>query len=363
MPRNKIGSGYLCRHVEEWPAADQAAWHEAVHATDPFGPRTSASEWSERSRAKTARGYGRWLSWLSEKGQLDPKQAPGDRVTAPVVTTYIADLARLNGDFTVLCRIQELYDAIRVMAPGRDWAWLRQIQNALRARSVSVRDKRTRMQPAGELVRLGKALMRKAETAVTKPSLTRAVWYRDGLMIALLAYRPLRLSNLAAITLGRHLIRQSRGYRLYFSADEVKGRRPIDTAVPASLVEDFDRYLDHYRPILLSRGDRQSPTSSNALWVSNTATALDPNSIPNRIKKHTRAAFGKHLWPHLFRDCAATTIAIDDPKHARSIMNILGHSSLTTSEKHYNQARSLEASRRYQKVIADLLRCFEEDGL
>jgi integrase len=361
MPRRKLGSGHLCRRVEEWPEADQAAWRKAVQEADPFAANTPAASWSERSRLKTARGYGRFLAWQSEKG-LDPEQAPGDRVTAPVVKTYIADLARINGDFTVLCRVQELCDAIRVIAPDRDWGWLRQIQNALRARSVSVRDKRARMQPAGELVKLGKALMRKAETASTKPSLTRAVWFRDGLMIALLAYRPLRLSNLAAITLGRHLIRQSRGYRLYFSADEVKGGQPIDTAVPASLVADIDRYLDHYRPILLTRGGRQNPATCDALWVSNIATALDPNSIPNRIKKHTRAAFGKHLWVHLFRDCAATTIAIDDPRHARSIMNILGHSTLATSEKHYNQARSLEASRRYLEAIADLRRCFEENG-
>jgi integrase/recombinase XerD len=363
MPRHKLGSGCLCRRVEEWPGVDQALWREAVQEADPFGPGTPGGEWSERSRAKTARGYGRWLSWLSEKGQLDPEQAPGDRVTALAVRAYVADLASINGDFTVVCRVQELYDAIRVMAPDRDWGWLRQIQNALRARSISVRDKRARMQPAGELVKLGKALMRKAETASTKPSLTRAVWYRDGLMIAFLAHRPLRLSNLAAITLARHLIRQSRGYRLYFSADEVKGGRSIDTAVPALLVEDLDRYLDHYRPILLTRGGRQSPAACNALWVSEIATALDPLSIPNRIKKHTRAAFGKHLWPHLFRDCAATTIAIDDPKHARSIMNILGHSTPATSGKHYNQARSLEASRRYQKVIADLIRGLEAKGI
>jgi hypothetical protein len=222
MPRRKLGSGHLCRRVEEWPEADQAAWRKAVQEADPFAANTPAASWSERSRLKTARGYGRFLAWRSEKG-LDPEQAPGDRVTAPVVKTYIADLARINGDFTVLCRVQELCDAIRVIAPDRDWGWLRQIQNTLRARSVSVRDKRARMQPAGELVKLGKALMRKAETATTRPSLTRAVWFRDGLMIALLAYRPLRLSNLAAITLGRHLIHQSRGYRLYFSADEVKG--------------------------------------------------------------------------------------------------------------------------------------------
>jgi integrase/recombinase XerD len=363
MARFKRGSGNLCRPLEDWPAIDRAAWQAALQAADLLGPGKPGADWGERSRIKTARGYGRWLSWLSGTGLLEPALDPGDRVTPPRVTAYIVDLARINGDFTVVCRVQELYDAMRALAPDRDWRWLRQIQNALRSRSEPARDKRARIQPAAELVRLGKALMEQAEAAVHKPSLTRAVWFRDGLMIAFLAHRPLRLSNLAAITLGRHLIRQTRGYRLFFMAEEVKNRRPIDTAIPTSLVSDIDRYLDHHRPVLLTRGGRESPAVCGALWVSEAATPLDPGSIPNRIKKHTRAAFGRHLSPHLFRDCAATTIAIDDPKHARSIMNILGHSTLATSEKHYNQARSLEASRRYLGVIADLRRSFEENGL
>ncbi len=35
---------------------------------------------------------------------------------------------------------------------------------------------------------------------------------------------------------------------------------------------------------------------------------------------------------------------------------ILGHAGLATSERHYNQARSLEAGRRYQQTIAELRR-------
>jgi hypothetical protein len=76
---------------------------------------------------------------------VDSHQAPGDRVTP----ARVADLARIDSDFTVVCRIQELSDAIRVMAPDRDRGWLRQIYNALRARSVPSREKRVRMQPAG----------------------------------------------------------------------------------------------------------------------------------------------------------------------------------------------------------------------
>ena len=90
---------------------------------------------------------------------------------------------------------------------------------------------------------------------------------------------------------------------------------------------------------------------------------MNPLSIPNRIKKHTRAAFGRDLSVHLFRDCAATTIAVDDPKHVRSIMPILGHASMAVSEKHYNQARSLEASRRYQKILDELLAGIEAEQL
>jgi integrase/recombinase XerD len=312
-------------------------------------------------RAKTAAGYGRWLSWLAERG-VDINQPPPDRVTRQRVEAYIADLRRINGDFTIVFRLEELYDAIRVMAPDYDWSWLRRVQNALRSRGVAVRNKTTRIQPAGALVKLGKMLMHRAETAVTKPPLRRAVLFRDGLMIAFLAYRPLRLSNLAMITLGRHLIRQSSGYRLYFSGCEVKGRKPIETSVPASLVGDFDRYLDHHRPILLSRGGLQHPSACDCLWVSEIGTPLHPPCITQRISRHTRTAFGKHLWVHLFRDCAATTIATEDPTHVRSIKNILGHSRLATSEKHYNHAQSLEASRRYQRIIADLIGSYWRQG-
>ncbi len=55
--------------------------------------------------------------------------------------------------------------------------------------------------------------------------------------------------------------------------------------------------------------------------------------------------------PQLFRDCAATSIAIEAPDHVGIIMPVLGHARATTGERYYNQARSLEAARRFQAVI------------
>jgi integrase len=88
--------------------------------------------------------------------------------------------------------------------------------------------------------------------------------------------------------------------------------------------------------------------------VSRDATALGFGTIAHHIKRHTRAAFGKAVNPHLFRDCAATSIAIVDPVHVRIIAAILGHSTMDTSERYYNQARGLEAGRRYQDTVAGL---------
>ena len=79
-------------------------------------------------------------------------------------------------------------------------------------------------------------------------------------------------------------------------------------------------------------------------------------SIHKRFRTHTKAAFGVAVSPHLFRDSAATAIAIDGPAHVRAIMPVLGHSRLATSETHYNHACSLDASRGYIGIITGLKR-------
>jgi integrase/recombinase XerD len=78
--------------------------------------------------------------------------------------------------------------------------------------------------------------------------------------------------------------------------------------------------------------------------------------IYSRICALTRARFGHAIHPHLFRDSAATSIAIEDPEHIHIVRSILGHGSLRTSERYYIHAHALEASRRYQQRILELRR-------
>lgn len=54
-----------------------------------------------------------------------------------------------------------------------------------------------------------------------------------------------------------------------------------------------------------------------------------------------------------FRNEAATTIAADDPDGVTDIAAVLAHSSIETSEAHYNKARQIDAARQYQVTIQE----------
>ena len=70
-----------------------------------------------------------------------------------------------------------------------------------------------------------------------------------------------------------------------------------------------------------------------------------------RVRQHTRDAFGVAINPHLFRHAAATTLAIADPENVRVAAPLLGHRTFTTTERHYQQAKSFEAHRQYIAAI------------
>jgi integrase len=55
--------------------------------------------------------------------------------------------------------------------------------------------------------------------------------------------------------------------------------------------------------------------------------------------------------PHLFRDCAATSIAVHHGAHVGIAAGALGHIDPRTTEQYYNQAGMIEAVRSYQTQV------------
>ena len=339
-----------CMPLADWPATDREAWLAAVEPGDLLDEGGPGARWSPQSRRKRIESYGLWLTYLASRGFLDENARPENRVRREIVAGYIRELASMAAPYTVLSRIEDLYGLVRILAPNHDWAWLRRAANRLRATAVAKRGKDLRVRPSKALYDLGVALMREAETREGLTPLGQAMQYRNGLLIAFLAARPLRRSNLAAIVIGRNLIRTEALFWLHFEASETKNRRPIDVPLPADLTLFVDQYLDHHRQVLLRRGN------SPYLWISKTGAAMSGGSIYGRITALTRHAFGEAINPHLFRDCLATSVAIDDPEHVQVSAAMLGHASLKTTQRYYDQSRMLAAGRRYQREMLALRR-------
>jgi hypothetical protein len=273
----------------------------------------------------------------------------------------VTALRAINAPAAVLSRIQELYAALAVIAPDQDWSWIHKFESKLRRMVTSGRRRRTGLPFSESLFGLGLKLMQEAESLYGKDPVEQAIKYRDGLMISLLASRPLRRHNFAAIEIGRHLVKRGDEYWIRFEAVETKARVPIEVPFPAVLVPILECYLAVYRP-LLARCDgywnraKATVHRPSALWLSQHGTAMAEVAISSRFKKVTRDRLGGAVTMHRFRDCAATSVAVEDPEHIRITKCILGHTTLRTSERHYNHAQSLQAFRRHQAGILELRR-------
>src|SRR5579872_1225274 len=342
-----------CMPMAEWPELDREAWSAALLPGTPFAPGGAASRWAAATITITVNGYGRWLTWLERHGLLDPSVPPGTRATRERLVAYAATLHAEVGDYTVQARIQQLGDALRAMAPDQDWHWILRAAARIRSAAVSVKDKRSRLQMPDRLVDLGVRLMDGAGSAPGRSAIQRAITFRDGLVIAFLAFRPVRARTLAGITLGPQLVSHNGVWSLAFGPLDMKTRQSLECPFPLELAGYLETYLRVHRPVLLSCGGRRAPACTKALWVSQNGTAMGKAAITYWIRRNTEEAFGAAMGPHLFRDAAATAIAIYAPEHVLIIKAILGHATIRTAQKHYDQSRGLEASRRYHGTIEE----------
>lgn len=345
-----------------WPSRDQEAWRQARVSGDFMSEDGAAAEWRDASVRAAVGGYGRFLAFLDFRGLLDPTQGSADRVTPATIDAYIDVLRQGRSSTTVASYIGVLGMMIQAMVPGTDWTWLWSVHAKLKRRSKPSRNKRAKLVPSRALLRLGQDLMAQAEAATDRPAMRVALAYRDGLMIALLAMRPLRQKNFIGIEINRHLMRDGTDYCLCFTAEEMKAGRPLEFPYPKALLPALDKYLTVHRPVLLTlretRGASRSaalPAAAARLWVTQYGTLVSPFAQEKVIKRHTAARFGHALNPHLFRDCAASSIAEEDPEHVQIIALILGHSTLRTAERNYIIAGTRSALRTYQDLLEPLV--------
>jgi site-specific recombinase XerD len=350
------GSTALQAKLQDWPEVDQLQWAQATEAADILAPAGLAAKWTVATRKTVIKGYGRWLAWLEAERLLDRQESPAARSTPENVAAYIGHLRSKHASTTVWSYTHALAMALMVMEPSVTIEWLWQIERRLARVKTPVRRKVERLVSIKELYRFGLDLMADAGSKHDPGSVEGARVFRNGLMIALLAARPIRIRNLRSIAIGENLVKANARYYLVFQAHETKTRKPLEFEVPDELSSCIATYIATYRPILLGRrrppaqaGENHAPGS--ALWVSQFGTAMKDFAIYTAISNLTRKRFGRHVNPHLFRDCAATSVALEDAAHVGIVPSILGHACMSTSERYYNHALSIRAMALHQAEI------------
>lgn len=331
--------------LSEWPSADRAAWSRATTAADYFDDEALAANWRPKTRASAASAYGRWLAYLKGHRSALLQQPLDARPNEQVVGDYVSVLAARVRAMSVAAELNHLVLALTAMAPNIDWKWLRRIQSAWQRRAQR-RDLRPRMVHPARLLALGVVLMESADSAGNPIAAARQ--YRDGLLIALLACRPLRRRTLSAVELGRHLRRFGDRYVLTIPGSDMKSGVPIEFEVPEELGPYLARYIDRYRPVFPGAGQ------AAALWMSSMGGALGDAAIYELVLRRTRAAFGFGVNPHLFRHIAATAIARESPESVSTARDLLTHANLDTTASYYLQATTFAAAKTYAAMLEAL---------
>ena len=329
--------------VSAWPAADAAAWTVACNPRPGPFSRRKLSPYTYRNYA---RSYGAFLWHLTTQGELDPAESPAQRVTLARLENFYEHLARCgNANTTITTRFEDLRSAMQLMEPDGDFAFITK-PGTVSIRQLLPNRPRARFVPDARHCVLWAEGMFKGAVSLPHPTFRRRL-VRDSVFLGILASRAPRLRAMMGMQLGRHVIRNSEGWTLFFDEPLMKGGKttlelPLGSRVGAML----ERYLTVERPELL--GGR----THDFLWVARDGAPLSANSANAMIRLRTKKEFDVAFGAHRFRTSLTTTQAVIDGKNPLGASLILGHTP-QTGLKDYNHAKGLEASRCHDVRISE----------
>lgn len=332
--------------LAHWPKSDHDAWLAAQKSAGVLDESGPAGDLNARTRKDLTSRYAYFLDFLAAREKLDHDGRAGATVREDNILEYISFLEPRVSSVTLS---QSLYKIARVascIAPEKDWRWLRRVCRRLDIRAVP-HHKRNEVVEIKALRDLGLQLMGEAENAEDATTLTRMLFYRDGLIIALLATDPLRCGNFTALELGETLVQDGITWSIDIPADEIKNRRAHLAILPDWICPHIDRYVEHYRPLF------RNSELSHQLWFNRFGRPLEAGGLARAVCRRTRVAFGKRVNPHLFRDCLITSTAVHHGARMGLAMTVLGHQNYKVTQRHYNQADMIGAVRAYQDIMLD----------
>ena len=328
--------------LRDWSTADREAWGRACAPGRRLRPGGAAARMRPSTQTSLVRAYGYLLEFCRRNSIFDENAELAGHVTPKIIDAFVQDLHGRVGSVTRTTYISKIGRMTKILAPGRDFVWLHEIEADLRY-EARPRPKYHRIVSSDQLLALGLELIFRGEASNHLTDLARARLVRDGLMIALLSLCPIRLRNFAELCIGRQLRRIGDTWWIILEAAETKSGRPDERPVPEILTAHIDRWLERWRLLFLDPAD--------ALWPSIKGGALAYTYVGQIITETTLRELGVAVNPHLFRDCAVYTVATAAGDRMGIASGLLQHTDSRTTEKHYNKGATIGAVRRYQQIL------------
>jgi integrase/recombinase XerD len=257
-----------------WPAGDRTRWEAAFKTgTDLFDDCGAGVHLAKRTRQQTQYAYGKFLAFLSTHYKSLLTRTLAERLNRKIIEKYVKSQPKSCGGVTLANYLNHLQLALRYICPNENWSWLLQIARRI-ATQAKRKPEKHHLVTSETLYALGTELMDRA-IANGKSAKRRSVQtsFRDGLIIAMLALIPLRRRTLAALRIGKHLVRSGDVWVLDIPAEDIKTKRPTEYPISAELSERIDFYLNQIRP--------QTPgaRTHDYLWASSRSRPMGDGGI------------------------------------------------------------------------------------
>jgi hypothetical protein len=183
---------------------------------------------------------------------------------------------------------------------------------------------------------------------VTVPSHAQAIELQMAALHVLLLETALRMGNIAALDLERHITRPAGGqagrWLIAIPAEEMKSGRPHETMLGEVGSAVLTDYVERVRPVLL-----KGPCS--ALFISRHGRPKTRVTLSNQYSAFIHREIGIKVNPHLHRHFAAMNWLNAMPGAYEAISDILGHASTAVTKAFYCGAERRTALQRWHEVL------------
>jgi hypothetical protein len=168
--------------------------------------------------------------------------------------------------------------------------------------------------------------------------------------LAFLIRVPLRLANIIELRLDRHLQRDDPRrpdlHAIHIPAEETKTGKPLMRPIPADLNLVLQKWITVFRPLIAGPGN---PYLFPAF--DRREGHINRQGFRKAISEATHKHVGVRLSPHQFRHLAGKRMLTAYPGEYESVRQLLGHSRLETTVKHYTGTDVEVAAARFDALI------------